>query len=137
SIDDIQRTLGFITYVDVASIRSNRRAVVDLNACDLADDFVGCGIDDTHHIAGAIGLNDSDLAAACGCFMGVAPHPGCKSWPFGIVLRQPMFSSIVAVISAGLLRKRMREKLALERIAGNDSCPNNLEVFARLFVVPG
>src|SRR5215470_8869740 len=48
-----------------------------------------------------------------------------------------MFSTVVSWISACLLRERMREQFALQRITGDDSCPDNIKILSRLFVTPG
>src|SRR2546425_1300309 len=40
-------------------------------------------------------------------------------------------------IATCLLRERMSKQLALQRIAGNDPCPDDIKVLARLFVIPG
>src|SRR5207237_9179728 len=66
SVNHVQRALRFVTYVDVTSIGSDCRAMVHFDACDLSDDLIRRRIDDSDIVAGAVRLNDSDLARGCG-----------------------------------------------------------------------
>jgi hypothetical protein len=48
-----------------------------------------------------------------------------------------MLSAIVTRISTGLLRQGVSQQLALQRIASNNSGPDDIEILARVFIVPG
>jgi hypothetical protein len=41
-----------------------------------------------------------------------------------------MFSSVMARIAAGLSRQGMKEQFAFQGIAGNDPCPDNIEILS-------
>ena len=60
-VDDVERAVGFVADVDAAAVRRDRRAVIHFDPGDDADDLVGFGIDDVDVVAGAVGLDDSDL----------------------------------------------------------------------------
>src|SRR5262249_28601246 len=94
-------------------------------------------VDDIDIISGAVRLDNAHLAR-CRCCrrLEVAPHPRRQGLPFGIVLRGPVFSAVVAGISAGFSRQRMKEQLALEWIARRDSRSYDLEILSRILLVP-
>src|SRR5262249_30502520 len=48
-----------------------------------------------------------------------------------------MFSAVVSWISACLLRERMREQFALQRITGDNPCPDNIKILSIIFFTPG
>ena len=129
-VDDVERAVGFVADVDAAAVRRDRRAVVHFDPVDDADDLVGAGIDDVDVVAGAVGLDDSDLLALCwharrdtavpkrtprppsatrdtgaDCF--VIASPTLSGLPLRIVLRIPVLAAVVKEVAARLFGERV------------------------------
>ena len=60
-VDDVERTLRFVTDVDAAAVRGGPSSMVDLDPRDHPNHLVRSGIDDVDVVPCAVGLNDPDL----------------------------------------------------------------------------
>src|SRR2546425_4501992 len=69
--------------------------------------------------------------------LGALADPFGKQFPFRIALRSPELATRMSRIASGLLRQRMKQQAAFQRVGGRDQLRNNLEVSARLFRGPG
>ena len=135
-IDNVQRAVRFITDINAASIRSDGCTVIDFYAFDLSNDLVGGRVDDADKIRRTIRLNDAHFSSACGLRSCLSADPCGQCLPFRILLRQPMLSSIVAFVPTRRFGQWMRKELACHGISGFDSCPDDVEVLARVFLSP-
>ncbi len=136
AVDNVQCAVGFIADVDAASVGSGCGAMAHFNSRDFSDDFIRDGVDDVHAVTRGVGLDDSYLAGRRGASGGVPTNPRGQSLPFRIVLRFPVFATVVTCVATHGLGERMQQKLALQRTAGNDSGAHDVEVFTRIFIVP-
>ena len=59
-IGDVERRLSLVRDVEAAAVRCHRRAVIHLDAGNLAHHLVGVGIDQHDAVAGGVGLDDPD-----------------------------------------------------------------------------
>jgi len=59
-VGDVERRLGLVRDVEAAAVRCHCRAVVHLDAGNLAHHLVGVGIDQHDAVAGGVGLDDPD-----------------------------------------------------------------------------
>src|SRR6266568_183560 len=64
--------------------------------------------------------------------LGALADPFCKQFPFRIALRSPELATRMSRIASGLLRQRMKQQAAFQRVGGHDQLRNNLEGSTRV-----
>src|SRR5262245_29869916 len=138
SIYNVERTVGLVADVDVASVRCSRSTVIHFDARDLTDDFVGRRIDDIDIVTGRVRLNDPNLARRGGgrILQARAVDPCGERLPLRIVLRRPVFAAVVIWIAPGLFYQWVCQQFALGGIARRHAQSDDVEVLARVFFSP-
>src|SRR4029077_11359236 len=102
----------------------------ELDTMDYLTHFIRRGIDNIDRVARAVGDIDPRwrLRRRLGNSHANSTNPFCDHKPVWVVLRCELPAPRVKRISSGLGRKRMEQKLAGSRIAGNDHLQSTLKV---------